>query len=169
MARGPFSSRVPLSLEPRQWARRLAELRAQGRPLIDLTDHNPTTASLDYLSGIPALTAEGPYEPDPAGLLVAREAVSTYYRDRGITVDPAHVVLTASTSEAYAHAFRLLCDPGEKVLVPRPSYPLFEALALAEGCVVDSYSSVDALPDGLPKDQRLFVERAAADGAKGRD
>ena len=148
MARGPFSSRVPLSLEPGPWARRLAALRAQGRPLIDLTDHNPTTASLDYLSELPSLDAGGPYEPDPAGLLVAREAVSAYYRDRRIHVDPDSVVLTASTSEAYAHAFRLLCDPGDTVLVPRPSYPLFEALAPAEGCVVDSYASVDALPEG---------------------
>ena len=147
MARGPFSSRVPASLEPGPWARRLAALRAQGRPLIDLTDHNPTTAELDYLSDLPALDAGGPYEPDPAGLPVAREAVSAYYRDRGITVDPAHVVLTASTSEAYAHAFRILCDPGETVLVPRPSYPLFEALALAEGCVVEGYASPDTLGD----------------------
>src|SRR5207237_6588306 len=52
------------------------------------------------------------------------------------------------TSESDAHAFRLLCDPGETVLVPRPSYPLFEALALSEGCVVDSYASVDFLPEG---------------------
>lgn len=148
MARGPFSSRVPLSLEPGPWARRLAALRAQGRPLIDLTDHNPTTAALEYLDELPELNPGGPYEPDPAGLLVAREAVSAYYRDRRIRVDPANVILTASTSEAYAHAFRLLCDPGEKVLVPRPSYPLFESLATAEGCVAESYASVDVLPEG---------------------
>ncbi len=139
MTRGPFSQRVPRALEPGPWARRLDRLRAQGRALIDLTDHNPTTAELDYLEAL-SLDASGVYDPDPAGLRVAREAVCAYYSDRGVEVLPEHVVLTASTSEAYAHAFRLLCDPGDAILVPSPSYPLFEALAQAEGCRLEPYS-----------------------------
>jgi alanine-synthesizing transaminase len=139
MPRGPFSQRVPGSLEPGPWARRLASLREQRRTLIDLTDSNPTTAELDYLEAL-TLDANGPYEPDAAGVRAAREAVGAYYASRGIAVAPEHVILTASTSEAYAHAFRLFCDPGEAILVPRPSYPLFDALAQAEGCRVESYS-----------------------------
>ena len=139
MPRGPFSQRVPGSLEPGPWARRLASLRAEGRALIDLTDHNPTTAELDYLGAL-SLDASAPYLPDAAGLRSAREAVCAYYAARGVEVAPDHVILTASTSEAYAHAFRLFCEPGETILVPRPSYPLFDALAQAEGCRVESYS-----------------------------
>lgn len=139
MPRGPFSQRVPAALEPGPWARRLDRLHAEGRALIDLTDHNPTIAELGYLEAL-SLDASGSYHPDPAGLRVAREAVCAYYSDRGVEVIPEHVVLTASTSEAYAHAFRLLCDPGEAMLVPRPSYPLFDALAQAEGCRVEPYS-----------------------------
>jgi aspartate/methionine/tyrosine aminotransferase len=162
MARGPFSQRVPASLEPGPWARRLAALRAQGRALIDLTDFNPTTAGLDLLADF-ALDGTGAYEPDPAGLRVAREAVCAYYRDRGVEVDPSHVILTASTSEAYAHAFRLLCEPGEAFLVPRPSYPLIDALAQAEGCRVEPYAwelAGDAwaiAPLTMPADVRAIV------------
>src|SRR5207253_7798582 len=74
------------------------------------------------------------YEPHPKGLLAAREAVAAYYADsRGAAVDPEHIVLTASTSEAYAMLFKLLCDPGDCVLVPEPSYPLFAMLTGLEG------------------------------------
>lgn len=144
MPRGPFSSRVPESLEPGPWARRLAQMRGLGRPLIDLTDHNPTTADLGYLEGLSLLLALSNsggrvYAPSAAGLESARQAVAIYYQDRGHLVDPSQVVLTSSTSEAYAHLFRLLCDPGEAILVPRPGYPLFDALARAEGCRVVTY------------------------------
>ena len=144
MSRGPFSQRVPASLEAGPWARRLAALRAQGRALIDLSDHNPTTAELGYLDDpelVRVLSDPGmaTYTPLAAGIAAAREAIARYYFDRGLKVGAEQIVLTASTSEAYAHAFRLLCDPGEVVLVPRPSYPLFESLAHAEGCHVASY------------------------------
>ena len=88
-----------------------------------------------------------PYVPDPAGLLSAREAVCAYYAERGVTVPPAQVVLTASTSEAYALAFKLLCDPGDAVLVPKPSYPLFDALAAAEGVRLIPYPLGGVLPN----------------------
>ncbi len=141
MPRGPFSSRVPDSLEPGPWARRLEQLRAQGRRLLDLSDHNPTTAGLAGVDSLDALRAPAGlvYAPSAAGLAAARAAIALYYLERGIEVDPASIILTASTSEAYAQAFRLLCDPGEAFLVPAPSYPLFEALAQAEGCRVETY------------------------------
>ena len=69
------------------------------------------------------------YEPDPRGLRPAREAVSRYYRDHGAAVDPEQIFLTTSTSEAYSFLFRLLCDPGDEVLIGQPGYPLFDFLA----------------------------------------
>ena len=69
------------------------------------------------------------YDPQPQGFLAAREAVCRYYEEHGVTLDPEQIVLTTSTSEAYSFLFRLLCDPGSEVLVPRPSYPLFDFLA----------------------------------------
>jgi aspartate/methionine/tyrosine aminotransferase len=95
-----------------------------------------------------------PYEADPAGLLSAREAVCAYYAERGVTISAEQVVLTASTSEAYATAFRLLCDPGDTVLVPRPSYPLFDALASAEGVSLAPYALGTVPPVG---DARAIV------------
>ncbi len=80
------------------------------------------------------------YEPDPRGILSAREAVARYYEERGeAPVSPEDLVLVASTSEAYAHLLRLLCDPGDEILVPRPSYPLFEPLAALEDVRVEHY------------------------------
>jgi len=110
----------------------LSELRARGAAILDLTASNPTQASLPYdAEGIvgalqtPALLR---YEPDPRGGAEARAAVADYYRRRGLTVDPSGLFLTASTSEAYGFLFRLLLNPGDRVLVPEPSYPLFDFL-----------------------------------------
>jgi len=80
------------------------------------------------------------YDPDPRGSEQARTAIAAYHRARGVDAcDPARILLTSSTSEAYSHLFRLLCDPGDDVLVPRPSYPLFEPLARLEGVRLASY------------------------------
>ena len=80
------------------------------------------------------------YDPSPRGSEAARESVAAYYRARGMSAcDPERILLTASTSEAYAHLFRLLCDPGDEVLVPSPSYPLFEPLARLESVRLASY------------------------------
>src|SRR5262249_43005513 len=110
--------------------------RRSGAEILDLTESNPTRAGLSYpeekilqaLSDPRALR----YEPNPAGLRAAREAVAAYYRDRRCAVSPEQILLTASTSEAYALLFKLLADPGDEVLVPRPSYPLFDFLAALE-------------------------------------
>lgn len=132
-----FSSRASWNLTPNALAAALARRRAEGRPFDDLTESNPTRAglALDYGETFEALASEPVtrYEPDPRGLAVARDAVRDYYRARGLTVDPERVVLTASTSEAYGWLFKLLCDPGDDVLVAHPSYPLFDDLAKLEG------------------------------------
>ena len=111
--------------------------------ILDLTESNPTHAGLIYPEEqIVAALADRRmlrYDPDPRGLLQAREAVCGYYAARSTCVDPGRVILTASTSEAYAYLFKLLTDPGDEVLVPRPSYPLFEYLAAMESVTVKPY------------------------------
>ena len=137
------SHRLPHDRTPNAWSRLLDERRAAGARLIDLSEANPTRVGLGGATpdALAALAApEGArYEPDPRGAPAAREAVAGYYRDRGIAARPEQVVLTASTSEAYAHLFRLASDPGDRWLVPAPSYPLFEPLAALEGVRLSSY------------------------------
>jgi len=119
------------------------DARARGGPWIDLTGTNPVHAGLGPpVERIRAALDDpgvGSYEPDPAGLPSARRAVADAYAARGVAVDPDRIVLTASTSEAYGFLFKLLCDPGDEVLVPAPSYPLFEPLAHLEGVRVRTY------------------------------
>jgi len=141
-----LSSRVPRDYAPNPLAIVLQEKRAAGRPVLDLTGANPTLVGLPTLSAeaLAALAdAEGArYDPDPRGRREAREAVASYYAGRGAgaaAIDPARIFLTASTSEAYAHLFRLLCDPQDEVLVPRPSYPLLAPLARLEGARLREY------------------------------
>jgi alanine-synthesizing transaminase len=110
-----------------------AEERPGGRALLDLTVSNPTACGFRYDAEavLGPLRNEGAlgYDPDPRGMRSAREAVERYYADHRAAVDPDAVVLTTSTSEAYSYLFRLLCDPGDEVLVAQPSYPLFDFLA----------------------------------------
>src|SRR5437867_5580992 len=119
-----LSRRVPESTEPNPWARLLAARRASGARLVDLTEANPTRVGLTEAGGDALRSLADPrggtYEPDPRGLASARDAVAAYYAGRGIRVLPEHIVLTSGTSEGYAHIFRLLCDPGGGVAVPRP-------------------------------------------------
>jgi aspartate/methionine/tyrosine aminotransferase len=130
-----FSSRVPGELGPNTVAAAVERMRLGGRDFDDLTVSNPTEAGFDYPSDLLAGLSDPSalrYEPQPFGLMSAREAVAHEYTRRGVKTPPSHVVLTASTSEAYAWLFKLLCDPGESVLVPTPSYPLFEHLTRLE-------------------------------------
>lgn len=131
-----FAARTGWKLAPNAFTLALEKRRAAGGEVLDLTESNPTRCGLAYDQAaiLAALAQPGAldYRPDPRGLLEAREAVAAYYRGRapGAAVpEPDHVFLTASTSEAYTWLFRLLCDPGDEVLVPAPSYPLFEFLA----------------------------------------
>jgi alanine-synthesizing transaminase len=128
-----FSSRTNWPLGPNRLSLEIEELRRQGVPLLDLTESNPTRCGFAFdhqcifesLANPQALS----YTPDPHGLLSARQAVAGYYAERGITLDAAQIFLTTSTSEAYSYIFRLLADPGDAILVPQPSYPLFDFLA----------------------------------------
>ena len=137
------SRRIPRDLAPNAWARLLDARRAGGEVLLDLSETNPTRVGLGGV-GEEELAAlarpEGAcYEPSPQGRREARAAVAGYYAERGAPPDPGHIVLTASTSESYAHLFRLLADPGATFLVPAPSYPLFEPLASLEGVQLRPY------------------------------
>jgi aspartate/methionine/tyrosine aminotransferase len=116
--------------------------RRAGRAVLDLTESNPTRVGLPPPEGLLSPLADPAalvYRPDPRGLRSAREAVATDYRRLGADVDPERLVLTASTSEAYSLLFKLLCDPGDQVLVPRPSYPLFEYLARLDSTELVGY------------------------------
>ena len=128
-----FSSRTNWPLAPNRFSIALEKHRASGRELLDLTASNPTNIGLRYDAEAILASLANPnaleYRPNAKGMRVARDAVSAYYRERGAHIDPERLVLTTSTSEGYSFVFRLLCDPGDEVLVPAPSYPLFEFLA----------------------------------------
>jgi alanine-synthesizing transaminase len=137
-----FSRRTRWDRTANRLSRLLEAKREAGTVVLDLTESNPTHAGipcpLDLLHAL-AAPAGLRYEPAPTGLLVAREAVAADYARRGYRSSADRIVLTASSSEAYAHLFKLLCDPGERVLVPAPSYPLFEFLAGLESVDIDRY------------------------------
>jgi alanine-synthesizing transaminase len=138
-----FSSRLNWSVPANPLARLLAGKRASGAAILDLTESNPTNAGFKYPTEriLTALADRRSicYEPAPAGIPEARAAISQYYGER---VDAGRILLTASTSEAYALLFKLLADPGDEVLVPRPSYPLFDFLAALESVRVIEYPLV---------------------------
>jgi alanine-synthesizing transaminase len=138
-----FSSRVPGELEPNRLTRQVRAARASGRQLLDLTLTNPTAAGIEYpesLSAALANPAAARYEPQPLGSAPAREAVARDYERKGIAVVPERIVLTASTSEAYSILFKLLCDPADhSVMVPVPSYPLFDHLTALDGVTATPY------------------------------
>jgi len=139
----PFSSRVPPELGGNRLSQAIAEARTSGRPLIDLTQSNPTRVDLDYPDYLLSALADArglKYEPAPFGLVAARQAVAKDYARRGADVHADHIALTASTSEAYSLLFKLLADPGNEVLAPQPSYPLFEHLARLDAVKLRSYN-----------------------------
>ena len=164
-----LSSRLPSHAATNALARAVEALRAQGIPYIDLTESNPTRVGLPYpadllepLSDARALV----YDPHPFGLRDAREAVAADCARRGASVGADRVVLSSSTSEAYSWLFKLLCDPDAGVLVPRPSYPLFDHLTRLEavravpydldyhGTWEIDFSGIDAAP---PETRALLV------------
>jgi alanine-synthesizing transaminase len=138
-----FSSRLNWSQRQNRLSALLDEKRRNGTQVLDLTESNPTRAGLAYpqaeiLAALADPTALR-YHPSPRGLDSAREAVAGYYRDRGTQIDSEQILLTASTSEAYAYLFKLLTNPGDEILAPRPSYPLFEFLAGLESVNIRQY------------------------------
>ena len=138
-----FSSRLPGALEENAVTRSLHRLRNAGVPVIDLTETNPTRVHLTYpadlhrrLASPAALT----YAPEPLGISSAREAVSREYTRQGAAVPADRIALTASTSETYSLLFKLLCDAGDQILIPQPSYPLFEMLSQLDTVVTVPYA-----------------------------
>jgi alanine-synthesizing transaminase len=138
-----FASRTDWPKVPNALSIAIEERHRRRLPILDLTESNPTRGNfvydtkeiLDALADPRSLT----YSPDPRGLLSAREAVRDYYAARGAAVRPEQIFLTTSTSEAYSYVFRLLANPGEKILVPRPSYPLFDFLARLDSVELVEY------------------------------
>jgi alanine-synthesizing transaminase len=128
-----FAKRTNWNLETNRLSAALAAHRAAGKPLIDLTLSNPTECGFRYDEEAILSALRNPsalqYEPNPRGLAVARSAVARYYAERAAIVSNDDIFLTTSTSEAYSYVFRTLCNPDEELLIPAPSYPLFEFLA----------------------------------------
>ncbi|HUE54268.1 MAG TPA: pyridoxal phosphate-dependent aminotransferase, partial [Candidatus Udaeobacter sp.] len=128
-----FAKRTNWNLTPNRLSQALAEHRAAGKPLLDLTISNPTECGFEYDSEAILNALRNPavlkYEPNPKGLECARRAVAEYYAEKGAAVALEDIILTTSTSEAYSFVFRLLCDPRDEILIPEPSYPLFDFLA----------------------------------------
>jgi alanine-synthesizing transaminase len=129
-----FSDRTKWQLSPNRFTQALEEARLGGKKILDLSASNPTRIGLHYdesaILGALASPRSIDYDPQSKGLRAAREAVANYYRDEHAAhLDPERLVLTSSTSEGYSYVFGLLCNPGDELLVPKPSYPLFDFLA----------------------------------------
>ena len=127
-----FSSRTQWNMLPNQLSDLVATKRLNREVIFDLTESNPTRCGFLYPEKeiLTALANESSllYQPEPRGLPIAREAIANYYAKIGATVLPEHILLTASTSEAYSFLLKLLCNTGDEILIPQPSYPLFEYL-----------------------------------------
>ena len=139
-----FSRRTDWKLTRNRFTQAVEEVRASGKQILDLTVSNPTRVGIEYDE--PAILdslrnrKSLDYDPQPKGLRGAREAVAAYYRERDEHLDPEHLVLTTSTSEGYSYVFRLLANSGDEVLVPKPSYPLFDFLAELQDVKLGGYA-----------------------------
>ncbi|MGA7625637.1 MAG: pyridoxal phosphate-dependent aminotransferase [Candidatus Acidiferrales bacterium] len=138
-----FADRTNWNLEANVLSREVTRYRAAGKGLIDLTASNPTECGFKYDLGAILQAVANPgarnYSPEPKGLAVAREAVAQYYAARKIALPIDDIVLTTSTSEAYSFVFRMLCNPGDEILIPEPSYPLFAFLAEIQDVALRRY------------------------------
>ena len=130
-----FSKRTDWKLTPNRFTLALNQVKSSGVSMFDLSASNPTRVGLSYdvdaILGALAKPESLDYDPHPKGMLSARQAVAKYYREQheAFNVNPENIILSTSTSEAYSYVFRLLCNPDDEILVPKPSYPLFEFLA----------------------------------------
>jgi alanine-synthesizing transaminase len=128
-----FSERTRWNLEKNRLSHKLAELRASGQTILDLTCSNPTECGFSYeqerIQNALARPESLRYQPDPRGIKSARQAVSAYYQQQRVQMAADDLILASGTSEAYSFIFRLLCNAGDEVLIPAPSYPLFDFLA----------------------------------------
>ena len=139
-----FSSRTEWPKDENALTQKLKALRAEGHEILDLTESNPTRCGFQFLSGeiLKPFSNSGAliYDPLPQGLESARKAVQNYYAARGVEIDLKQIFLTASTSEAYHFLFRLLANPGDAVLVPKPGYPLLEYLGALNDVTVSPFA-----------------------------
>ncbi len=139
-----FADRTNWNLKANPLSEALAQYRAAGKPLLDLTISNPTECGFDYDSRAILQALANPanlaYDPDPRGLPGARQAVAANYAARGASVPADRIFLTTGTSEAYSFVFRTLCNPGDEILIPEPSYPLFAFLADIQDVKLVRYS-----------------------------
>jgi aspartate/methionine/tyrosine aminotransferase len=162
-----FSDRSSWKLTRNRLTETLEEVRSSGARVLDLTISNPTRVGLRYDDAQILQSLASPqamdYNPQPKGLLAAREAVAAYYRREHdvLGLDPEQLVLTTGTSEGYSFVFRLLCNPGEELLVPKPSYPLFEFLADLQDVKLVPYPLIydHGWQMDFPSLQRLVTER----------
>lgn len=165
-----FSKRTEWELSENPLSLELTKLKREGVPLFDLTASNPTRAGIRYPQEFLAAFADPAnmlYAPHPKGMLKAREAVARYYADKHVKLSPEHLLLTSSSSEAYAFLFRLLMDPNDRVLLPAPSYPLFSYLAGLSDVDVAYYRlyfddetwriDFDSLEDAADRDAKAIV------------
>jgi aspartate/methionine/tyrosine aminotransferase len=164
-----FSGRLPWPSPSNALSLALSERRKRGLPVTNFVESNPTKVGLARDEGLLAALASPrglSYSPDPRGLLAAREALCADLDRRfpGLAPEPENLFLCASTSEAYGWLFKLLCEAGDAVLVPKPGYPLFDFLAGLEAVEARSYRLGYAHPAGW----RIDLDSMEAALAKGR-
>src|SRR5947209_2119889 len=141
-----FAERTNWNLSTNKLTEALAEYRASGREVLDLSASNPAECGFQYdrqaIMRALCSPASLEYHPEPKGLKQARQAVAEYYRAGGMEVTDEDIMLTTSTSEAYSFVFRLLCNPGDELLIPTPSYPLFDFLADIQDVKLNRYALI---------------------------
>lgn len=158
-----FSSRLSFADTTNALSKAKAKRLASGQPVLDLSDSNPANAGFAWSAADlgPLLRRDGiqRQDPNPLGLASARTAISDYYSSRGARVPVDQLFLTASTSEAYSWVFKLLCNPGDEVLVPEPAYPLLEVIAALEGVTLRPYQLVQLAGEWVIDAATLSVNR----------
>ncbi|MEI7999382.1 MAG: pyridoxal phosphate-dependent aminotransferase, partial [Candidatus Omnitrophota bacterium] len=166
MSEFPFSNRTDWSLENNPLSSALESLRSEGCEILDLTESNPTGCGFVYPSGwLVALSNQNnlTYAPEDKGMLVARQAIAKYYKSRNLKVDPQDIVLTSGTSEGYSFLLKLLTNPNDHVLIPKPSYPLFQFLLELHDVRFDYYP---LLHDGSWRIDRAAFKALVRDNTK---
>ncbi len=154
----PFASRTDWEQNSNELTQALESLKHRGISINDLTESNPTRCGFKYPDGLLSALAQPEsliYTADSKGLNSARSSIVKYYADRHLKAGLEQIVLTSSTSEAYSFLLRLLVNPGERVLIPRPSYPLFQFLLELNDCAFDYYPLVY---DGIWRLDRVALE-----------
>jgi alanine-synthesizing transaminase len=165
-----FSERTSWNRTPNRITEALARRKAARKPVYDLTCSNPTEVAIAYPSSEILKAISNPaamkYQPDPRGLLAARKAVASSYRKQSVEIPTSRLFLVASTSEAYSYVLKLMCNSGDEILVPHPSYPLFDYLTQVNDVVTKPYQlryndgwqvDLDSLRSAVTRKTRAIV------------